>query len=65
MALGHDETDEYRKNLALLSDEITGSMGLFFTQLPHDEVDVTSTCPAQPHWAKQSAEESAIHVHSP
>ncbi|KAK9904171.1 hypothetical protein WJX75_005887 [Coccomyxa subellipsoidea] len=38
VALGHDETDEYRKNLALLSDEITGSMGLFFTQLPHDEV---------------------------
>lgn len=39
MALGHDETDEYRKNLALLSDEITGSVGLFFTQLPHDQVE--------------------------
>ncbi|BDA45613.1 mRNA turnover protein 4 homolog [Coccomyxa sp. Obi] len=38
VALGHDETDEYRKNLALLSEEITGSAGLFFTRLPHDQV---------------------------
>ena len=42
MALGHDETDEYRKNLALLSEEITGSAGLFFTRLPHDQVHESS-----------------------
>ena len=38
VALGHDDTDEYRPSLARLSDNISGSVGLFFTRLPHDEV---------------------------
>lgn len=47
MALGHNETDEYRKNLALLSEEITGSAGLFFTRLPHDQVCECATSVVQ------------------
>ena len=39
VALGHDEADEYRQNLARLSERISGSVGLFFTSLPHDEVE--------------------------
>ncbi len=38
VALGHDAADEYRQNLAQLSERISGSVGLFFTRLPHDEV---------------------------
>jgi mRNA turnover protein 4 len=38
VALGHDESDEYRKNLALLSENVSGSVGLFFTTLSHEEV---------------------------
>lgn len=40
VALGHDASDEYRKNLSLLSENISGSVGLFFTSLPHEEVSL-------------------------
>ena len=38
VALGHGEEDEYKKGLSSLADDISGSIGLFFTRLPQDEV---------------------------
>jgi hypothetical protein len=38
VALGHGEEDEYRRGLSSLADDISGSIGLFFTRLPQNEV---------------------------
>lgn len=38
VALGKDESDEYKDNLHLISQRIHGSMGLFFTSMDHKEV---------------------------
>ena len=38
VALGHGQEDEYKKGLSALADDISGSIGLFFTGLPHDQV---------------------------
>ena len=38
VALGHGEEDEYKKGLSSLADDISGSIGLFFTRHPQDEV---------------------------
>ena len=38
MALGHGAEDEYKKGLSALAEDISGSIGLFFTRLPQDEV---------------------------
>ncbi|KAK9828885.1 hypothetical protein WJX72_002587 [[Myrmecia] bisecta] len=38
VALGHNETDEYRANMWQMSERIKGSVGLFFTKLPREKV---------------------------
>lgn len=38
VALGHGQEDEYKKGLSTLADDISGSIGLFFTGLPHNQV---------------------------
>ena len=38
VALGHGAEDEYKKGLSALAEDISGSIGLFFTRLPQDEV---------------------------
>ena len=38
VALGHGEEDEYKKGLSALAEDISGSIGLFFTRLPEDQV---------------------------
>lgn len=38
VALGKSEEDEHKPNLHLLSERITGKVGLFFTTLPREEV---------------------------
>ena len=38
VALGHGEEDEYKKGLSALAEDISGSIGLFFTRLPQDQV---------------------------
>ena len=38
VALGKSEHDEHKPNLHLLSSQITGKVGLFFTTLPHEDV---------------------------
>jgi len=38
VALGRSGADEYGANLSKLSERIVGSVGLFFTKLPREEV---------------------------
>ncbi len=38
VGLGKSGADEYQDNLSQLSATLTGSVGLFFTSLPHTEV---------------------------
>ena len=38
MALGKSEADEHKPNLHLISERIKGSVGLFFTSMPRDQV---------------------------
>lgn len=38
VALGKSEHDEHKPNLHLLSGQITGKVGLFFTTLPREDV---------------------------
>ena len=40
VALGHGEEDEYKKGLSALAEDISGSIGLFFTRLPQDQVSI-------------------------
>lgn len=40
VALGHGEEDEYKKGLSALAEDISGSIGLFFTGLPQDQVPI-------------------------
>lgn len=39
VALGREESDEYKQNISELSNRIRGKIGLFFTKLPQNEVD--------------------------
>ena len=39
VALGREESDEYKQNISELSNRIRGKIGLFFTKLPQQEVD--------------------------
>lgn len=39
VALGREESDEYKQNISELSNRIRGKIGLFFTKLPQHEVD--------------------------
>ena len=43
VALGHGEEDEYKKGLSALADDISGSIGLFFTGLSHNQVCDTAS----------------------
>lgn len=38
VALGRQESDEYKQNISELSNRIRGKIGLFFTKLPQSEV---------------------------
>jgi hypothetical protein len=38
VALGKGESDEWKPNLHKMSETISGSSGLFFTNLPQEEV---------------------------
>lgn len=38
VALGREESDEYKQNISDLSNRIRGKIGLFFTKLPQEEV---------------------------
>lgn len=38
VALGREESDEYKQNISELSNRIRGKIGLFFTRLPQQEV---------------------------
>ncbi len=38
VALGREESDEYKQNISEVSNRIRGKIGLFFTKLPQDEV---------------------------
>ena len=38
VALGKGEADEWQQNLHKISEAISGSSGLFFTNLPQEEV---------------------------
>lgn len=38
VALGRQESDEYKQNISELSNRIRGKIGLFFTKLPQPEV---------------------------
>ena len=40
VALGHGKEDEYKGGLSALADDISGSIGLFFTRLPQDQVSI-------------------------
>ena len=40
VALGHGAEDEYKAGLSALADDISGSIGLFFTRLPQDQVPI-------------------------
>lgn len=42
VALGRDETDEYKQNISELSNRIRGKIGLFFTKLSHAEASQDS-----------------------
>ena len=44
VALGHGEEDEYKGGLSALADDISGSIGLFFTSLPQDQVPIPLSC---------------------
>jgi len=39
VALGREESDEYKQNISELANRIRGKIGLFFTKLPQQEVD--------------------------
>lgn len=49
VALGKTSEDEYRPGLAQLSDRIHGNVGLFFTNLPREEVG-TKACVMVDPW---------------
>ena len=50
VALGREESDEYKQNISELSNRIRGKIGLFFTKLPQNEVCPTaSVCFCQPY----------------
>ena len=42
VALGREESDEYKQNISQLANRIKGKIGLFFTKLPQEEV--RNTC---------------------
>lgn len=39
VALGRDESQEYKPNLSKLAADVQGNVGLLFTRLPHEEVE--------------------------
>ena len=43
VALGHGAEDEYKKGLSALADDISGSIGLFFSGLSHNQVCHTAS----------------------
>ena len=42
VALGREESDEYKQNISELSNRIRGKIGLFFTKLPQSEVNASA-----------------------
>ena len=42
VALGREESDEYKQNISELSNRIRGKIGLFFTKLPQSEVHASA-----------------------
>lgn len=66
VALGREESDEYKQNISKLSSKIRGKIGLFFTKLPQAQVSrrcISSSTYACTGETPRQASSSQLHTH--